>query len=137
MGHSLLETSARSFYAQQDARTPLYLAALNAALYVVLAISLSRRMGAVGIALANTLSFTSEALLLLFVLNRRFPGVLRVGGTLPRVALASLGGALLTYLLLGLTLPLPTLFLALGALAIGALVILPFIWPEIKILVQL
>jgi putative peptidoglycan lipid II flippase len=137
IGHSLLETSARSFYAQKDARTPLYLAALNAVLYIVLAISLSRRFGAVGIALANTLAFSSEALLLLLVLNRRFPGVLRVGRTLPRVALASLGGALVTYLLLGLPIPIPAPLLALGALAAGALVVLPFILPEIKLLIKL
>ena len=45
MGHALLETASRSFYAQQDARTPLYLAALNAAVYIVAAVSLSRVVG--------------------------------------------------------------------------------------------
>ncbi|MBN1148229.1 MAG: murein biosynthesis integral membrane protein MurJ [Anaerolineales bacterium] len=137
IGHSLLETSARSFYAQKDARTPLYLAALNAVLYIVLAIGLSRRFGAVGIALANTLSFSSEALLLLLVLNRRFPGVLRVGSTLARVVLACPVGALATCLLMGLSLPVPAPLQALGALAAGALAALPFIWPEIKILIKL
>jgi len=135
MGHSLLETAARSFYAQQDARTPLYLAALNAGVYIVAAIALSGWLGAPGIALANTTAFTLEALLLLWILNRRFPGVLRVRATLLRALLASLAGAALTAAVMQL--PLPTLLSALAGLAAGGLLVLPFIWPEIKILIKL
>ena len=79
MGHTLLEVSARSFYARQDARTPLFAAALNSALYILLAFNLAPRFGVGGIALANGLAFTGEALLLLFLLNRKVPGVLQVG----------------------------------------------------------
>jgi putative peptidoglycan lipid II flippase len=135
MGHALLETAARSFYAQQDARTPLLLAAINAGLYIIWAVGLSRLLGALGIALANSIAFTTEALLLLFILNRRFPGVLQFGGTLLRVTLASTGGAALAYFLMGL--PLPAVPLALGAMGVGGLVVLPFIWPEIKLLIRL
>ena len=135
MGHSLLETAARSFYAQQDARTPLYLAALNAAVYLVVAISLGNWLGVPGIALANTVAFTTEALLLLFILNRRFPGVLGVGKTLLRVTFASLAGAVLSLAVLQLA-P-PTLLLALLSMSAGGLLVLPFIWPEIKLLTKL
>jgi len=133
--HALLENAARSFYAQHDARTPLYAAAINAAAYLVFAIVLSRYLGAPGIALANTLAFTTEALLLIYLLNRRFPGMLHIRNTLTRTLLASTGGAILVYLLLRL--PLPMLPLSFGALLIGGLAILPFIWPELKILIQL
>ena len=135
IGHSLLEMSARSFYAQQDARTPLYLAALNAGLYILFAITLSRWMGAVGIALANTIAFTIEAILLLFLLNRRFPGILRVRSTAIRVIIAAICGGLVVFL--ALLLPLPALPLALLALIAGGVVILPFILPEIRLLVKL
>jgi putative peptidoglycan lipid II flippase len=135
MGHSLLETAARSFYAQQDARTPLYLAALNAGLYLIVAISLGKWLGVPGIALANTVSFTTEALLLLVILNRRFPGVLQIGRPLLRVILATLAGAALSLAILRL--PLPALPLALVSMAAGGLLILPFIWPEIKLLIKL
>ncbi len=135
MGHSLLETAARSFYAQQDARTPLYLAALNAGVYLVAATSLDHWLGVPGIALANTAAFTTEALLLLFILNRRFPGVLSVGKTLLRVVIASLIGVGVS--LAVLQLPLPALPLALASMAAGGLVVLPFIWPEIKLLIKL
>jgi putative peptidoglycan lipid II flippase len=135
MGHSLLEIAARSFYAQQDARTPLFLAALNAGVYLVAAIYLSKWLGVPGIALANTISFTTEALLLLIILNRRYPGVLQIGRPLLRVTLASLAGAALS--LAVLQLPLPALLLALVSMAAGGLLILHFIWPEIKLLIKL
>jgi putative peptidoglycan lipid II flippase len=135
MGHSLLEIASRSFYAQQDALTPLYAAAINAVAYILMAVPLSRTMGHTGIALANSLAFTSEALLLLYLLNRKFPGLLRVGGTLARVLLVSAAGALAVLALLHL--PFPSLPLAAGAMAISGLAVLPFIWPEVKILVNL
>lgn len=135
VGHSLLEISARSFYAQQDARTPLYAAALNAAAYILFAVLLSRQLGAPGIALANTLAFTGEALLLLYLLNRRFPGILQVGRTLGRVATAAAGGALVILTLMNLSLP--AFPLALGALVVGGVAVTPFIWPEMKLLIKL
>ena len=135
MGHSLLEVAARSFYAQQDARTPLFAAALNAVAYILFAVLLSRQLGPVGIALANSLAFTGEALLLLYLLDRRHPGILRLGGTFARAVVVSVGGGLLVYGLMSL--PFPVLPLTMGALGLGALAVLPFIWPEVKLLVRL
>ncbi len=70
-GHSLVEIAARTFYAHQDARTPLFLAALTLALYIAFGMALTPRLNFAGLALANSLAFTSEALLMLFVLRRR------------------------------------------------------------------
>jgi peptidoglycan biosynthesis protein MviN/MurJ (putative lipid II flippase) len=64
----------------------LFAAAINAFAYIVFATYLSGQLGHSGIALANSLAFTGEAILLLYLLNRRFPGIWNVGGTLPRVA---------------------------------------------------
>lgn len=135
MGHSLLEVAARSFYAQQDARTPLFAAALNAGAYVVFAVLLSRQLGPVGIALANSMAFTGEALLLLYLLNRNQPGILQIGGTLARALVVAVGAGLVVYGLMSL--PFPVLPLTVGALGVGALAALPFIWPEVKLLVRL
>jgi putative peptidoglycan lipid II flippase len=141
-GHALLEIAARSFYAQQDARTPLFAAALNAAAYILLAVFLSRSLGFAGIALANSIAFTAEALLLLWLLGRRTEGLLRVGPTLVRVAVGALGGALVAYAMLRLV-PIAALSLlastliALAALAGGLLLVVPFIWPELKLLIRL
>ena len=135
VGHTMLEVSARSFYAKQDAVTPLYVAALNALAYILIAITLSRWIGPVGIALANTISFTAEALVLLYLLNREQPGILNLGKTLLRVLLASSAGGAIVY---GLMLLSPeSLLLALAAMGIGGIFVLPFIFPEIKLLVKL
>jgi len=71
LGHSLVDVAARTFYAHQDARTPLWLAAVTLALYVGLGVMLSEVMGFAGLALANSLAFTTEATLMLVILYRR------------------------------------------------------------------
>jgi putative peptidoglycan lipid II flippase len=136
VGHSLLEVAARGHYARQDALTPLWASALMAVSFTILALLLSPSLGAPGIALANTVAFTGEALLLLYLLNRRVPGILRMGSTLLRVGLASLGVSVLVYALITV-LPLSPLVTATAALGIGALAALPFIWPEVKLLIKL
>ena len=96
-GHALLEISARSFYARQDALTPLLAAFLNAVGYIIFAIVLSRLMGFAGIALANSISFTLEALLLIWLLNRRVPGIFRLRSTAWRVLAAGIIGGLVVW----------------------------------------
>jgi putative peptidoglycan lipid II flippase len=136
MGHTWLEVGVRSFYAQQNARTPLVAAFLQLVAYLILAVLLSRTVGTTGLALADTIAFTGQALLLLFLLNRRYPGVLAVGSTLGRGILAALVGGGLAFVLLRWA-PLPLVPLSLAALAAGGLVVLPFIWSEVKLLVKL
>ena len=70
-GHSLVEIAARTFYAHQDARTPLFLAALTLSLYIVFGTALTPRLNFAGLALANSLAFTTEAIVMLFILHRR------------------------------------------------------------------
>ncbi|MEW6716655.1 MAG: murein biosynthesis integral membrane protein MurJ [Chloroflexota bacterium] len=135
-GHSLLELAARGFYAQQDARTPLFASALNTGGYIAFAVLFYRRLGAAGVGLANTLAFTGEALLLLYLLNRRHPGVLQVTDTLLRVGLGVGLGSLVAYLVL-LSLPAFPLMAAVLALFVGAGVVVPFVWPELRQFVKL
>jgi putative peptidoglycan lipid II flippase len=71
LGHSLIEVAARTFYAHQDARTPVWLAAITLLLYVGLGYGLSQRLGFAGLALANSLAFSTEAALMIFILYRR------------------------------------------------------------------
>ncbi len=136
VGHSLLEVAARAWYARQDARTPLLASALSAVIFVALSTALFRPLGATGVGLSNSLAFTAEALLLLALLARRFPAVLRQGRVLARVGLGSTLGAGLTYFAMQ-TLPLPPLFAAMAAMLLGGLLALPFLWPEIRELTRL
>jgi putative peptidoglycan lipid II flippase len=141
-GHSLLEISVRACYAQQDARTPLIFAAVTAFVFIGVAATLARPLGAPGIALANALVFSAEACVFLWLLNRRWPGVLQVGKTLQRAIIAGLGSAALVYGVMQAIQPgeLPLISSVLATAAIlfmGGLLVLPFIWPEIKLLLKL
>jgi putative peptidoglycan lipid II flippase len=135
IGHSLLEVAVRGFYAQQDARTPLYAAILTALAFFVFGYFLYRPLGAPGIGLANTLAFTGEALLLLYLLNRSVPGLLRVGRTLLRSLVGGLAGSLVAFG--GMAFLGQSLITTAIALLAGAAVVLPFIWQEIKLLIKL
>ena len=134
-GHAMLEIAARGFYAQQNAITPLWASGLMAALFTFLAIFLAGRLGSPGIALANSLAFTFQALLLWYLLARNYPGVTRVTSTLVRALLAATAGGTAVYFVMQL--PLPALPLAIGALLVGVLMALPFVWQEVKLLLRL
>jgi putative peptidoglycan lipid II flippase len=136
LGHSLLEVGARAFYAQQDARTPLRVTAIGLTTFTVSALLFFRPLGANGIALANSIAFTLEAVILLVLLRRSFPSI----GRLRRPAARALLGAALACavaLLVWWLVPFSG-FLAAGAcLAVGGVVAIPFVLPELRELAAL
>jgi putative peptidoglycan lipid II flippase len=142
VGQSLLEVAARAFYARQDARTPLITSSITLIVFIILGVLLFRPLGTPGIALANSLAFSTEAVILLVLLNRHYEGVLEVRSSLLRIGLATLAGALAATLVLALA-PISSSILVqlvAGSVALGAgiLVILPWIWrQELKSLVKL
>ncbi|MBW8012455.1 MAG: murein biosynthesis integral membrane protein MurJ [Chloroflexi bacterium] len=135
-GHAFLEIAARSYYAQKNAVIPLFAAAINAAGYIALAIFLSNQWGSNGIALANSIAFTAEALLLLWLLNRAYPGLLKISNTLRRVLIATSASAVGFYLLLKF-LPFSASLVSIGGSLLGLGVVIPFIWPELRLLIRL
>ena len=135
VGYSLQEVAARAFYAQQNARTPLLTAAFRILVFLLMGALLLRPFGAPGIALADSLAISSEALVQLLLLNRKLPGLLHIGSTLLRAGLVSAAGAVLVFLILRL--PFPELLMTAAALGAGGLLVLPFIWPELRLLVKL
>ncbi len=137
MGYSLIEVASRAFYAQQNAIIPLWASFLTMVTFIILAVVLGFTLGAAGIALANGLTYTGEAVLLWYLLNRRFPGVIAVKGTVLRAIPAALIGGLVVYVILHLSLPLTGLLLGVFALGVGGLLVLPFIMPELKLLVKM
>ncbi len=142
LGHALLEIASRSFYAQQNAKTPLLAAAIMLVCFLGFAWLYSTLWGFVGIALANVTAFSLEALLLLYLLNRKLPGITKVWDIVPRVCIAAVLGALIVY---GLSNYVPfhpsgRLLNALWGmviLGVGGCAILPLIWKEVKTLVRL
>ena len=136
LGYSLVETAVRAFYAQQNPRIPLLAAGLRTLAYIGLGVLLFRRLGPPGLGIADTVAVIGESCCLFYWLNRDTPGILKANTTLLRVILVSSVGGMLTFGLLHY-LPLSDLPRALAALTIGGLLILPFIWPEVKLLVKL
>ena len=141
VGHSLLEVAARSFYAQHNAKTPLLASGLTMAAFALLAIPLSRRLGAPGIGLANSLAFSAEALLLFILLYRTMPFFPRLKGTLFRALAACISGAGLSLLLQNLvgtqTSTLVNLGVTSGILLLSGVIVLPWVLPEIKDLLNI
>jgi peptidoglycan biosynthesis protein MviN/MurJ (putative lipid II flippase) len=135
LGHSLLEVGARGFYSQQDARTPLRTTIIGLTTFAISAILLFRPLGAVGIALSNSIAFSLEAAILVFLLRRMYPSIGRIGRPVVR---AMLGAACACGLavLVGVVLP-PSTVATFGALAIGAAAAIPFLLPELRILAAL
>lgn len=75
VGHACLELAARTFFAQQDTVTPLFIAAASAGVNIALGVLLMAPMGHGGLALANSLAVSAEVLVLLLILRRRLGGV--------------------------------------------------------------
>jgi len=81
--HSILEVVARSFYADKDTWTPLYVAFGGALINLVAALAFTgvlspgqpNPMNVGGLALANTLGVTFETAALLFILRWRWQGI--------------------------------------------------------------
>jgi len=137
MGHSLIEVASRAFYAQQQALIPLGTSFLAMLAFFILAIGLGYALSAPGIALANGLAFTGEAALLWYLLNRRFKGVVEVRNTLIRAIPVALSGGLLVYALLRLALPISGIVLGVLAIGVGGILVLPFILPELRLLIKM
>jgi putative peptidoglycan lipid II flippase len=75
---SVYYIAARTFYAQQDTKTPLYISFFSIGLNIVLAIWFtgSLDMGAYGLALAQSIMAATEVLILFTVMNIRFGNLL-------------------------------------------------------------
>lgn len=139
VGHSLLEVAARAFYAQQKAITPLLASGATAMVFIMLGLLLTPILGAPGIGLANTLAFSGEAILLLWLIRQKFPGWLDIGKPLLRVGLISIfSGALVFFLLRAVPMEnfstMISTAIGVGIISVGGLIVLPFIWPEVKLL---
>lgn len=74
---SIYHIAARSFYAQQDTKTPLYISLVAIGLNITLAVwfTMSLKMGPVGLAWAAAITSFVEVVILFAVMTRRIPGL--------------------------------------------------------------
>ena len=137
VGHSLMEVAARAFYARQDARTPLIAALANLVAYGIIGSLLYQPLGVPGISLTDAICFTTQAVVLLFVLGRKLKVSFYPGTVLVRAVLAgAVGGGAVWGISLALARFNPLVGSLVG-MSVGGLLIVPFIWQELKLLVKL
>jgi putative peptidoglycan lipid II flippase len=136
VGDTWLEVAVRSFYANQNTRTPLVAAFLQAIAFIILSVILSPIIGLAAIPLAAAVTFTLQAVALLVILNRRFPGLLRVQGTGLRAAGSALTAGLVTGGILAF-LPASSLPRTMIGVLAGGLAATPLIWREVRLLFNL
>jgi putative peptidoglycan lipid II flippase len=74
---SIYHIAARSFYAQKDTKTPLYISIFAITLNIVLAVwfTTSLHMGAYGLAWAQSIVAAVEVVILFIVMSTRIPGL--------------------------------------------------------------
>ncbi len=93
--------SARSFYAHQDTKTPLYISLFTIGLNITLAVwfTLGLSMGVYGLAWAAVIVSSIEMVILFYVMSRRIPGLFDAVFVSAVVRMASAAGftALVTY----------------------------------------
>ncbi|HEY0965011.1 MAG TPA: lipid II flippase MurJ [Candidatus Saccharimonadales bacterium] len=103
---SIYFIAARSFYAQQDTKTPLYISIFAIGLNIVLAIwfTMSLDMGVYGLAFAQSIVAVVEIAILFTVMARRIPGLF--GGffwhMMGRMAIAAAMTGFVSYVLVKL-----------------------------------
>ncbi|RME88211.1 MAG: murein biosynthesis integral membrane protein MurJ [Anaerolineae bacterium] len=137
-GYTAQEILARAFYARQETWRPFFSVSIRLALYLVtglLVVTLFRDLGAPAIASAE-LALTVEAIVLLAWLNRRLPRPVSPADSLLRGILAALIGGGTAWALLRFF-PGPEVLAAILGMAFGALLALPFVRRELRLLFNL
>lgn len=138
LGQCLMELMVRSFYARQDAITPLITAAINLVVFTLFGSVLYSVLGAAGISLADSISYTSQALLLLVLLNRRLIKRLSPGATVWRSLAAAAAGGLAVFFAIFLVGKIAGPVIAsIAGLAVGSLIVLFFVRKEVRLLLRL
>ena len=98
---SIYHIAARSFYAQQDTKTPLYISIVAISLNIILAIwfTFTLELGAAGLAAAQSIVAVVEVVILFMVMSRRIPGLFGNGFWSAVLRMASATGlmSLVTY----------------------------------------
>ena len=137
-GYSIQEIAARSFYARKEPMYPLYAVILRLVLFLaigILGITYFREIGAPVVAFAE-IALLIESIVLLRWLSKRTHAPLRVWSAVFKgLAAALLGGA--TAYVLAVFVPGSAVLTALLGMIVGGLVALPFIWSEIRLLLNL
>jgi putative peptidoglycan lipid II flippase len=136
VGEAWLETTVRSYYANQNTRTPLVAALAQVITFVILASQFLKWIRLPGIPLAASVTYILQAISLLLILKRKYPKILDVSSTFVRSVLGAIAGGGVAFLIFQF-LPTTPLVTSITGLFVGFLVIIPFIWKETRLLFRL
>lgn len=97
---TIYHIAARSFYANQDTKTPLYVSIFAIGLNIALAIIFTIWFGVYGLAWAQAIVALVEVVILFVIMARRFPGLFSraLFKAFGRMALAALGAGVVSYI---------------------------------------
>jgi putative peptidoglycan lipid II flippase len=155
LGHVFLEMGARIFFSQQNAKIPMIGSAINLGLYLISGNLLGNNIGAVGLGLADAIAFSGQALflMLMYALSNQkkqeeleqtssfWKNILpnrELGMTIIRTIEGSLVGSLAIIFLLNQFSPnMNSLILGILAVFTGTTLTIPFIIPELRLLLKL
>ncbi|MEA3326658.1 MAG: murein biosynthesis integral membrane protein MurJ [Chloroflexota bacterium] len=138
LGHSVVELGVRAFYARQNARIPMLISAMGFLVYVGLAIPLMGTFASGGIALANSISYSIQAIILIILLNRQLSEKFKLGSVFLRATISAAAAGLCAWMiLLVLPIPLRELYLSFGAILFGGVVAVIPIWRDMRLLRRL
>ncbi|MBN2258760.1 MAG: murein biosynthesis integral membrane protein MurJ [Anaerolineaceae bacterium] len=134
----LIEVAARGFYARQNALIPLLVSFINAILFTSLAILFRSFLDVTGIALAISISYTCEAILLFLLMKKSLSINIVFGNVFVRACLAALtGGGVCWFVMQIPSVGLMSLLLSMGAMFLGLVAAVPFIRRELSLLIKL
>lgn len=145
-GQSLLEVANRSFYSQQNVRIPLIGSILNLGIYIIpnlvfyiiRGVTLFHTTGAIGISVTDSIAFTTQAGVVLFLLNKRLPKKFSFSKSgLNAVLAAVVGGGVSVIIFILLDGRLPAILVGSASMCLGGVAALPFIRRELRILLRL
>lgn len=100
LGHVLVEIGVRSFYAKQNARIPLIGSLLTFVLFVIFSLIFVPILDAPGIALANSIAYSIQALVLLIILSKSMKEKLILKESIIRAVISLLCSGLLSWLIM-------------------------------------
>jgi putative peptidoglycan lipid II flippase len=155
LGHVFIELGARIFFAQQNAKIPLFGAIINLVLFVAVGITMDGLLGVPGIALADAIAFSAQAifLMLFYHLSKNRTATTGQSETAQKVFwrpekeqrstfLRALAGSAIgagIALLVGILLPdgFNALVSGTAAAVAGMIAVVPFILKELQLLFRL
>jgi len=138
LGHCVVELGVRSFYARHNALIPMVISALGFIVYLGLAIVLMGPFAAGGIALANSISYSIQAFLLILLLNRWLTEKLKFGKVFIRSFLSAAISGLCAWMIFSvLPISLSEMFLSVFAILVAIGVAVIPIWKDLRLIIRL